>query len=173
MTIKKITTLLLLALAGFTASSQDIAELERRNGFKDLKLGMAIDSVRGEIKLKKEFKERNEFPAKLYGFSDFEYVKIGEIPISKIEFKTYKDLIYQIHVVTDKDTRLMKALESVYGVADYDMKKETYFWKGQTLILKFRSYSRSQLEMVYTSYRILDLMKEDKGKKVEDIAEDF
>jgi hypothetical protein len=53
------------------------------------------------------------------------------------------------------------------------MKKETYFWKGQTLILKFRSYSRGQLEMVYTSYRILGLMKEDKGKKVEDIAEDF
>jgi hypothetical protein len=173
MTMLRIITLLLLALAHFTITGQDIAELERRNGFKDLKLGMAIDSVQGVVKLKKEFKERNEFPAKLYGFDDPTYAKIGEIPISKIEFKTYKDLIYQIHVVTDKDTRLMKALESVYGLADYDMKKETYFWKGQTLILKFRSYSRGQLEMVYTSYRILGLMKEDKGKKVEDIAEDF
>jgi hypothetical protein len=169
----KFTALLLFTLAHLTTNGQDIAELERRNGFKDLKLGMAIDSVQGEIKLKKEFKERNEFQAKLYSFDNPDYVKIGEIPVSKIEFKTYKDLIYQIHVVTDKDTRLMKALESVYGVADYDMKKETYFWKGQTLILKFRSYSRGQLEMVYTSYRILGLMKEDKGKKVEDIAEDF
>jgi hypothetical protein len=173
MEIQRISILLLLTLAHLTIKAQDIAELERRNGFKDLKLGMAIDSVQGEIKLKKEFKERNEFPAKLYSFDNPAYVKIGEIPVSKIEFKTYKDLIYQINVVTDKDTRLMKALESVYGLADYDMKKETYFWKGQTLILKFRSYSRSQLEMVYTSYRILGLMKEDKGKKVEDIAEDF
>lgn len=169
----RFTLLFLFILRGFAVTGQDIAELERRNGFKDLKLGMAIDSVKGEKKFKKEFKEQNEFLSELYTFNGPEYAKIGEIPISKIELKTYKNLVYQIHVVTDKDPRLMKALESVYGAADYDMKKETYFWKGQTLVLKFRSYSRNQLEMIYTSYRILSLMKEDKGKKVEDIAEDF
>jgi hypothetical protein len=166
----------LLILALITTSrivAQDIAELERRNGFKDLKLGMAIDSVKGEKKFKKEFKEQDEFLSKLYLFDDPAYTKVGEIPVSKIELKTYKDLVYQIHVVTDKDPRLMKALESVYGQAEYDMKKETYFWKGETLNLKFRSHSRNQLEMIYTSYRILNLMKEDKGKKVQDIAEDF
>jgi hypothetical protein len=160
-------------VTSFNISAQDIAELERRNGFKDLKLGMAVDSVKGEKKFKKDLKEQDEYPAKLYSFTDPAYLKIGEIPISRIEFKTYKDLVYQIDVVTDKDTRLMKALESIYGAADYDMKKETYFWKGQTLILKFQSYSRNQLQLVYTSYRMLNLMKADKGKKVEDIADDF
>jgi hypothetical protein len=167
-------TLLLYAItAALAVYSQDIAELERRNGFKDLKLGIPIDSVKGEKKLKKEFKEQEEFPAKLYAVQYADYARIGEIPISRIEIKTYKDFVYQINVVTDKDPRLMKALESVYGRADYDLKKETYFWKGQTLILKFRSHSKNQLELMYTSYLILQMMKEDKGKKVEDIADDF
>jgi len=169
----KYTLLFIIISTTLRVNGQDIAELERRNGFKDLKLGMSIDSVRGEKKLKKEFKEQGEFPAKLYSVEDPGYDKIGEISVDKTEVKTYKDLVYQIHVITGKDPRLMKALESVYGLADYDMKKETYFWKGETLILKFRSVSRNQLEMIYTSYAVLAMMKEDKGKKVEDIADDF
>lgn len=166
-------TLLLLFVATLAANGQDTSELERRNGFKDLKLAMHIDSVKGEKKMRKEFREQGEFPAKLYGVENPDYKKIGEVPVVRIEVKTYRDLVYQIHVVTDKDPRLMKALESIYGQADYDMKKETYFWKGQTLILKFRSVSRNQLEMIYSSYPILAMMKADKGKKVEDIADDF
>ena len=169
----KLTLLLVTISFAFVAAGQDIAELERRNGFKDLKLGMHIDSVKGEKKLKKEFKEQGEFPSHLYSVAGADYESIGEISVKKVEVKTYKDLVYQIDVVTDKDPRLMKALESVYGIADYDIKRETYFWKGETLILKFQSYSRNQLAMVYSSYQILQRMKEDKGKKVEDIADDF
>src|SRR5688500_9149745 len=169
----KYTLLLIIVSATLPATGQDIAELERRNGFKDLKLGIHIDSVKGEKKLKKEFKEQGEFDAKLYSVESAEYDRIGEISVEKIEVKTYKDLVYQIHVVTRKDPRLMKALESIYGLADYDMKRETYFWRGENLILKFKSVSRSQLEMLYTSYPILAMMKADKGKKVEDIADDF
>lgn len=169
----KFSLLLLIIVQTFAVTGQDIAELERRNGFKDLKLGMPLDSVKGEIKLKKELKEQGEFPSRLYSVEHPDFASIGEIPISKVEFKVYKDIVYQIHVVTDKDPRLMKALESIYGRADYDLKKETYFWKGQTLILKFSSYSRNQLALTYSSYLILKMMKQDKGKKVDDIADDF
>jgi hypothetical protein len=164
-----IAALLLLTLG---ANAQKILELERRNGFKDLKLGMIIDSVRG-YKLKKEFKEQDEFEAKLFEVENPDYSKIGEVSVNKVEIKTYKDLVYQIHIVTDKDPRIMKALESIYGLAEYDMKRETYFWRGTTLVLKFKSYSKSQLQMIYTSFAVLDKMKEDKGKKVQDIADDF
>lgn len=163
---------LLFMLISFVCSAQKIAELERRNGFKDLKLGMPIDSVKG-LKLKKEFKEKEEFDAKLYSVENPLYATIGEVKINDVELKTYKDQVYQIHVVTEKDPRLMKALESIYGIAEYDMKRETYFWKGQSMILKFRSFSRNQLEMIYTSFLVLNQMKEDKGKKVQDIADDF
>lgn len=167
-------SLLFITLLGaVSATGQDIAELERRNGFKDLKLGTPIDSVNGEKKLKKEFLERNEFAAKLYAISHPNYESIGEIPVEKVEVKTYQDLIYQIIVVTDKDPRLMKALESIYGPASYDMKKKTYFWKGNTLLLTFQSHARNQLVLTFTSYTVMQRMKNDKEKKVENIAEDF
>ena len=64
--MQKLTLLLLLFASTFTLNAQDIAELERRNGFKDLKLGIPLDSVKGEVKLRKELKEQGEFPSKLY-----------------------------------------------------------------------------------------------------------
>lgn len=169
----KQTLLFITLVASVATNGQDIAELERRNGFKDLKLGIPLDSVKGEKRLRKEFLEQNEFNAELYTVEHADYARIGEIAVNKVEIKTYKKLVYQIHVVADKDPRLMKALESVYGPSSYDMKKETYFWKGNTLVLKFHSYSRNQLELVFTSYLVLQQMKSDKAKKVEDIADDF
>lgn len=160
----------LLFTCAISILAQDISELEKRNGFKDIKLGMVVDSLKG-IKLKKEFKERDEFPAKLYSVEGDDYTKIGEAKVSKIDVKAYKDLIYEINVITNKDTRLMKALESIYGKADYDIKRETYFWKSENLILKFRSRSKSQLELVYISYLVLKQMKADKDQKIDDIAD--
>lgn len=152
--------------------SQDISELDKRNGFKDIKLGSTIDSVTG-YKLQKEFKEKDEYPAKLYSIDNPEYEKIGEVKVNKVELKTYKDLIYEIKVVANKDSRLMKALESLYGKADYDVKNDTYFWKTENLILKFQSEGKNKLMLLYISYGLHRMMKEDKDKKVDDIANDF
>jgi hypothetical protein len=162
----------LLIFSALTSAAQNASELERRNGFKDIKLGIAPDSIKG-LKFKKDFKEKEEFDARLYAIENEAYAKIGEVSVDRIEIKTYKNQIYQIHVVTDKDTRLMKALESIYGKSEYDIKRETYFWKGQTLILKFKSQSKTKLQLIYTSYTVLDQMQQDKNKKVQDIADDF
>src|SRR5690606_41662555 len=158
-----------IAVAGY---GQGIDELEKRHGFKDIRLGMHADSVKGG-KMKKEFREQNEFPAKLYEVDHPSYDKIGEVKVKRIEMKSYKDSVYEISVIVDKDPRLMKALESVYGKADYDMKNETYFWRTENMILKFRSASKNHLELLYTSFIIHRLMKEDKNRKVEEIANDF
>jgi hypothetical protein len=162
-----------LVIPAYTLTAQsNNPELEKRNGFKDIKLGMPVDSLKGS-KFKKDFKEQDEFLAKLYEVENPAYATIGEVTVDKVEVKTYKDLIYQVHVVTEKDPRLMKALESIYGRADYDMKRETYFWRSQNIVLKFRSKSKNQLEMIYTSFPVLGMMKKDKSKKVQDIADDF
>jgi hypothetical protein len=165
------TMIILILLSVFNVVAQDTTELERRNGFKDIKLTMKIDSLKG-AKFKKDIKE-NEFPAKLYVVEHPDYQKIGEVEVKKVEVKAYKDLIYEITVIAEKDPRLMKALESIYGKSDYDMKNETYFWKAKDLSLKFRSHSKNQLEMIYYSYRISSMMKADREKKVENIADDF
>ena len=129
---------------------------------------MLIDSVEG-FKLKKEFKEKNEYPAKLFEVEHDDYKSIGEVKIHKVELKTYKDLIYEINIVTEKDARLMRALESLYGKSDYDMKNETYFWKTDSLILKFKSEGKQKLQMLYVSYGVHNMMKADKDKKVDDM----
>src|SRR6187455_1203953 len=117
--LARIGTVVIVGFMGIvnTARSQELSELERRNGFKDIKLGTPVDSVKVLI-LEKEFKERNEFPAKLYRVENEAYSSIGEVKISRVELKTYKDTIYEIGVWTEKDPRLMKALESLYGRAD-------------------------------------------------------
>ena len=164
--------LLLFLLCSVSAYSQDLAELDRRNGFKDIRLGAVIDSMQG-YKLQKEFKEHDEYPAKLYTIENPAYESVGEVKVHKVELKTYKDAIYEIRVLASKDPRLMKALESLYGKADYDMKNDTYFWKTDSIVLKFHSEGKNRLELLYISPGIHKSMKEDKNKKVDDIANDF
>lgn len=164
-------SILLIAIS-VSCLGQDLSELDKRNGFKDIKLGSLVDSVTG-LKLQKEFKEKDEYPAKLFTVENPDYEKIGEVKVNKVELKTYNDLIYEIRVVTVKDSRLMKALESLYGKADYDLKNETYFWKTDNLILKFQSEGKNRLELLYISYGLHQAMKDDKNKKVDDIANDF
>ena len=164
--------ILILLFAINNLFAQDLTELNKRNGFKDIKLGIHVDSIQG-TKLKKEFKERDEFPAKLFEVENPAYEKIGEVNVKSVELKTYKNLIYEIHVVVDKDTRVMKALESLYGKSEYDMKGEIYFWKTSTLVLKFGSSGKHHLELTYNSFLVQKMMKEDKGQKVDDIANDF
>jgi len=164
--------LLLLLFAFSNSFGQGLSELDKRSGFKDIRLATLIDSVKG-YKLVKEFKERDEFPAKLFEVENNDYEKVGEVKVHKLELKTYKDLIYEINVITDKDERLMKALESLYGKSEYDMKNETYFWKTDSLILKFKSQGKHRLQMLYVSYNVHKMMRQDKDKKVDDIANDF
>jgi adenylate cyclase class IV len=163
---------IIFIFACFMATGQNLSELERRSGFKDIRLATPIDSVKGYI-LEKEFKERNEFPAKLYKVENEAYNSIGEVKVSRVELKTYKDTIYEIGVWANKDPRLMKALESLYGRADYDMKNDTYFWKTDNIVLKFRSEGKNKLVLTYISPPVHKSMKADKDKKVDDIANDF
>jgi hypothetical protein len=167
-----IRVLLFLIMCSLPGFAQDVNELDKRYGFKDIKLEMNPDSVKGS-KLVKEFKEKDEFPAKLFSVEHENYSRIGEVKVREIQLKSYNDMIYEISVKTEKDPRLMKALESIYGSAEYDMKNETYFWKTDKLTLKFRSAGKNQIELLFSSFIVQKAMKEDKKKKVDDIANDF
>ncbi|HEX5171638.1 MAG TPA: hypothetical protein VFW11_20810 [Cyclobacteriaceae bacterium] len=153
--------------------AQQEGELDKRSGFKDIKLGQPLDSVRG-VKLKKEFKEAdNVNPSKLYEIEHPDYSMIGEIKVHKIEVKTYRDLVYEIKVTTEKDPRLMKAMESVYGPTTYDAKNIRYFWKSDKMILNYESISKKELLLEYRSFTVPKMMSDDKAKKIENIANDF
>ena len=164
--------LLVFSLITIVASGQDIAELERRNGFKDLKLGTPIDSVKG-AEFKKDVKEKNEFPAKLYEVDNDEYKNIGEVKVKSVEVKTYKDIVYEIIVITHKDTRLMKGMTKSFGQPKYILVTDTYNWLGENLSLTFKDHSRHEIKLTYRCFPILKMMFADKGKKIDEIAEDF
>lgn len=159
-------------LASQVVLAQDTAELARRNGFKDIKLGTPVDSIKGAL-FKKEIKEKDEFPAKLFEVENDSYMNIGEVKVRRIELKTYKDLIYEIVVITDKDTRLMKGMVKSFGQPKYILTTDTYNWLAADLSLTFRDYSKNEIKLTYRSYPVLKMMLVDKGKKIDDIAEDF
>jgi hypothetical protein len=147
-------------------------ELDRRNGFKDIKLTSPIDSVKG-AKFKKNFKEKGNHDAQLYSIDHPDYESIGEIKVNQIEAKVYKGLIYQIVVITEKDTRLMKGMEAALGKPMYNVRDESYNWAGQRSTLRFKSHSKSELELIYSSPVVVKMMMEDKKKKIKDISADL
>lgn len=147
-------------------------EFDKRNGFKDIKLASPIDSIKG-AKFKKDFKEKGHHPAKLYSIDHPDYQSIGEVKIEGIEVKAYKGLIYQILVITEKDTRLMKGMEAALGKPTYNLRDESYNWGGEKGGLKFKSHSRNQLELLYFSNVVYKMMNEDKANKIKDISGDF
>lgn len=166
--------LLSLLFIGLTLSSyaQMNEELERRNGFKDILLGSPVDSVKGAT-YKKDLKENNEFPVQLYLVEHPDYERIGEVKVKKLELKTYQGMIYEIDVITVKDPRLMKGLEMLYGKAKYIVPTDSYNWVAPSLSLVFKDHSKKEIRLRYRSYPVLKKMLEDKGKKIDAIAEDF
>jgi hypothetical protein len=170
--MRLVTLLFLSFILSASVFAQDKAELARRNGFKEIKLGTPIDSVKG-ASYKKEIKEKNEFPAKLFEVDDEKLMKIGEVRVKRIELKTYKDIVYEIGVITDKDTRLMKGMVKSFGQPTYILTTDSYNWLTDNLSLTFRDYSKNEIKLTYRSYPVLKMMLADKGKKIDDIAEDF
>lgn len=162
----------LFLLFSTTLLAQHSAELEKRNGFKDIKLGSPVDSVKG-ISFKEDITNKEGQVSKVYKVDHPDYKKIGEVAVEDLELTAYKGSIYLIKVITVKDTRLMKGMELALGKSEWDLRNEQYFWKAKNLTLTFKSIEKDKIELLYTSFPVLQKMKEDKKKEVETIADDF
>ncbi len=155
-----------------TAQNQNVDELIKRNGYKDIRLGNPVDSIKGS-EFKKDFIEFKEFSAKLYEVKNEEYMKVGEAEVDKIELKVYNGLIYEIIVTAHKDPRIMRALEKLYGKPIYSLRSESYYWRAaDQLSLVYKGHHK-EIKLLYKSYPMIKMMYADKKKKLEEIAEDF
>lgn len=168
----KLPTLFFLLAFTLQGHGQTASELERRNGFKSIKLGSPIDSIAG-ASFKKDIKEKNEFPVKWYEVDHPDLEKIGEVKVRKVEIKTYKDAVYEIRVITDKDVRLMKGMTKAFGEPKYILVTDTYNWLAPTVSLTFKDFSKNEILLTYRYYPLLKQMQIDKGKKIEEISTDF
>jgi hypothetical protein len=164
--------LFLLSIVAFAQPKQENSEeLERRHGFKNIRLATPIDSVAG-AEFKKDFLEQDEFEAKLYEIKKQFLGTIGDVKVQSIALKVYKGLIYEITVETDRDPRIMEGLEKAFGKSTYSVRTKGYHWRAQSL--KLAAYGgKSSQKLIYESYTVLKMMKADKGKKVDEIADDF
>ncbi|GHN01316.1 hypothetical protein WSM22_28050 [Cytophagales bacterium WSM2-2] len=170
--IRKIVIAALSFVLTLTSFAQDTSELARRNGFKDIKLGSPVDSIKGVIFVK-DIAELKEFEAKLYEVKNPQYEKIGEAEVKGVELKAYRGLIYEIIVTTLKDPRIMRGLEKSFGKATYNIRTETYAWRVPDQIsLVYKGYHK-ELKLMYKSHPVIKSMYADKKKKIEEIADDF
>jgi hypothetical protein len=172
---KKSLIVLALLFSAFIAwcqpKTEKSEELQKRNGFKSIKLAQHIDSVTGAT-FSREIKEKDEFPAKVYAVKDDKYNAIGEVQVNSVEVKTYRDLVYEIQVTTDRDPRLMKGMEMALGKATYNVRTKAYHWAADSLSLTFTG-TKKNLVLLYRSYPVYKKMYRDRGKKIEKIADDF
>jgi hypothetical protein len=169
--VKSITISFLLLFISTCLLAQSTSELDRRNGFKDIKLGSPIDSVKAVV-FKKDIAELKMFPAKIYETKHTDYTSIGEVAVKKIQLKTYKGLIYEINVYLPKDARVMQGLEKSYGAATFSVRMHAYYWKAENLSLVFKGDGK-KIHLTYKSAPMLKMMHEDKNKKVVQVADEF
>lgn len=153
-------------------NAQSVEELDKRNGFKDIKMTALITDYEG-LEFKKEI-ESEIFP-KAYQYVPKRgfYQTIGGIKIFDLEVNTYDSAVYEIRIVTEKNPNLYKALKKNFGQPEYDYRGDKYYWKTDKLRLSYDSHSKTKIEMVYFSYLMTERLKEDKEEVVEDIADDF
>lgn len=167
-----ITTILLFCFTLQPILGQELTELDKKNGFKDIYLAHPVDSIKG-IKLKKDFKEKYDVMAQLYEVDNPDYATVGSVEVKKIELKVYEGLIYEIRVITEKNPNLLKGLEQNYGAAFYNVRSATYTWTGVNVGLTFIANSKKTLELVYTSSIVNKMMREVKNEKIKEVADDF
>ena len=171
MIVKSIVVINLLLLITFSLSGQNVSELDRRNGFKDIKLGNPIDSVK-EAVFKKDIVELKKYPAKIYETKHADYLSIGEVVVKKVQIKTYKNLVYEINVFLPKDQRIMQGLEKSFGAATYSVRLHAYYWNAENLSLVFKG-DKKKIQLTYKSAPIIKMMNDDKNQKIDQVAEEF
>jgi len=164
--------ILALIIASCTTGFAQNAELDKRNGFKDIKLGSEAVSYDG-LELKKSVEDRIYPEAELYVSKKGHYENIGPHKVHSLTAKTYKGEIFEIKVIIDKNSDLYKGLKKNFGDPKFDLRKDEYYWAGENLRLSYASLSKNKIVMTYWSYPMHQKLKDDKKKAIEDIADDF
>ena len=152
--------------------AQGAEELDKRNGFQDIKLASAVGDYEG-LEYEKDIEDKIFPEAKLYAAKKGYYESIGSLKIYDLEVKVYRDSIYQIRIVTEKDPNLYKGLKGIFGEPEYAYGTNKYYWQSDKIKLLYSSHSNNKIEMVYNSFVMREKLKEDRKEVVDDIMSDF
>jgi len=160
----------LLVMNFFVVFGQANEELDKRNGFKDIKLLSKIDQY-DNLEIDKQL-DPEHFIGQ-YKRTRSSYPSIGEIEVKDLTLLTYKGIVYQINIVTAKNPQLYKGLVKAFGKAQHSVRYQKYFWEGKNVKLTFESIASNKLQLIYYAKGIKKIMKSDKIKKIEQLATEF
>ena len=161
-------TLLFLAVS-ISCFSQS-QELDKRNGFKDIKILTSISPYPG-LEYWKEDKSKAEHA--IYKAKKDSYTKIGDVDIYKVTVYTYRDLIFKIEVITAQDEDLFHSLEKAYGKIKSSMAASYSYWEGEKVRLNYETIGSKKIKLTYLSKQIKQMIALDKKKAVESLSTEF
>ena len=160
-----------LTVSSLVGFSQSTEELEKRKGFKDLKVYTEVNEY-DFLNLDKEVK--GDIPnVAIYKPTKGKYTSIGAIKIHDMEIITYRDYIHEIIITTEKEPNLFKGLQKAFGKGKYDWRSDKFYWSATSLNLTFQSIAKAKTQLVYHSKEIDELIKTDKKSKVTDLVSEF
>jgi hypothetical protein len=141
--------ILLFSVLGF---SQNLKKLDEKNGFRQYKFGMSVDSIPN---LKLIETSKNGF-SKYYDKTD-EVKKIGDFNVDRIVYGFYKDKldIVMIYIKSYGNSKgILGVFETQYGKG-YQANRymEDYTWFGKTITLSYdeNSLTNDSKIFIYTN----------------------
>lgn len=170
---KLFSTILFVMLAVF-AFGQDENEhpLDKKGGFQDIMLYSDIKDYPG-LKLKKSIKDEMYPGAELYVNEKGSYTSVGRVKIHLVEVKVYNDSIYEIRIVTEDDPAIYQGIKRNFGEGKYDMRAKAYSWSTNNIVLYYKQGSKNKKELIYHSYIMDRLRREEIRKSYTDVSADF
>ena len=150
--------------------AQNGEELDRRNGFKDIKL---LSNINDNAKLEFSRNVRDKPDYAIYKPRKGQYDKIGDINIKKLNVYVYRKQIYQIEITTDKSMQLFKSLEKAFGKINTSMVSKNAFWEGEKVRLNYLVEGSNKLILRYRSRDIDKIIAIDDKKKIDSLSTEF
>ena len=150
--------------------SQSGKELDKRNGFKDIKLLSEISSY-STLEFSKKVKGQPKHA--IYKPTNGQYKNIGEVAINKLSVYTYGELIYRIEVVVDKDEQLFRSLEKAFGKIHSSIASKDSFWEGSKVKLTYSVEGSKKVKLIYSSKEINLIINQDKKKDIDSLSTEF
>ncbi len=173
--MKNIIYFILFLVFGCLANNslaQSVEELDKRNGFKDIKMATEVHQYQG-LEYKEEIEDKLFKQLSVYTKKKGYYESIGSIKIYDVEVLAYNGEVYKIKVVTEKNPKLYGGLKKAFGEPTFSPRGDNYYWSTDKINLTFGNSAKTKLELIYTSHVMRKRLKKDKEEEIEDISEDF
>ena len=157
--------LLLLLLAGLLrpASAQSLADLDEKNGFRDVTFGQSLAAVKGLIPLSKSPADSREYqrPA--------DVLKIDGEPLKSITYTFYRGVLSEVLVKYTTAAARAKLLQSLHLAYGYGMDSTLTagaagtIWLGKSVGMVLGNDGELPGELLLKSNLVADLIKQDQA----------